>query len=56
MLSILLKLGPNTMDALGSAYKMPSLDEFAAQLTREQENLAHMGQLKPSKYQALVVN
>ena len=24
-----------TMDALGSAYKMPSLDEFLAQLTRE---------------------
>ena len=35
---------------------MPSLDEFAAQLTREQAKLAHMGQLKPSKYQALVAN
>lgn len=44
------------MDDLGSAYKMPPLDEFAAQLTREQENLAHMGQLKPSKYQTLVAN
>ena len=40
ILSILSKLGPKysifvstfyaTMDALGSAYKMPSLDEFAA--------------------------
>ena len=44
------------MDALGSVYKMPSLDEFAAQLTREQAKLAHMGQLKSSKYQALVAN
>ena len=35
---------------------MSSLDEFAAQLTREQAKLAHMGQLKPSKYQALVAN
>ena len=66
ILSILSKLGPEysiflsifyaTMDALGSAYKTPSLDEFAANLTREQENLAHMGQLKPSKHQALVAN
>ena len=66
ILSILSKLGPEysifistfyaTMDALGSANKMPSLDEFLAQLTMEQEKLAHMGQLKPSRYQELVEN
>ena len=31
------------MDALGSAYKMPSLDEFVAQITREQAKLAPKG-------------
>ena len=36
--------------------KCPSLDEFATYLTREQEKLAHMGQLKPSNHQALVAN
>lgn len=66
ILSILPKLGPKflifvstfyaIMDALGSTYKIPSLDEFLAQLTREQAKLAHMGQLKPSKHQAVVAN
>ena len=66
ILSILSKLGLEysifvstfyaTMGSLGSVYKMPSLDEFVAHLTREQEKLAHMGQLKHSKYQALVTN
>lgn len=61
ILSIFSKLGPNysicvftfyaNMDALGSAHKMPYLDEFVAQLTREQAKLAYMGTLKPSKHQ-----
>ena len=60
ILSILSKLGPKysifvstfyaTMDALGNAYKITSFDEFADHLKGEKEKLAHMGQLKSSKY------
>jgi len=56
ILSILAKLGPAysvyvstfyaTMDAFGSKFTMPSLEEFATQLTREQVKLLHMGTLK----------
>ena len=66
ILSILSKLGPNysvfvstfyaTKSALGSNYKMPSLDEFSVELAQEQDKLVHMGTIKPSKSHALVAN
>ena len=63
ILSILSKLGPNysvfvstffaTKSAIGSTWKMPSLDEFAASLTDEQDKLVQMGTLKASNAHAL---
>lgn len=66
ILSILSKLGPNysvfvstfyaTKCTLGTTFKMLSLDEFAVELTREQDKLVQMGTIKPSKSHVLVVN
>lgn len=66
ILSILSKFGPTyfvlvstfyaTKSALGNNYIMSSLDEFANELTKERDNLIHMGTIKPSKSHALTAN
>lgn len=46
-----------TRDALGTRFTMPSLDDFASSLTREQAKLASMGTVKPSSSsQALIAS
>ena len=64
ILSVLSKLGPDysvfvstfysTKSALGATWKMPSLDSFVTDLTREQDKLIQMGALKSSKPEALI--
>ena len=45
-----------TTGALGTQFTMPSLDDFAVNLTREQDKLIQMGILKSSKSHALAAN
>ena len=45
-----------TKGALGTQFTMPSLDDFAVNLTREQDKLIQMGTLKSSKSHALAAN
>jgi hypothetical protein len=66
ILSILSKLGPQysmfvssfytTKLAMGTTWKMPSLDAFVVTLTQEQDKLVHMGALKSSKAHSLATN
>jgi len=66
ILCILSRLDPNywvfvstffaTRPTIGSTWKMPFSDEFAASLTHEQNNIVQMGTLKASNAHALVAN
>jgi hypothetical protein len=45
-----------TKNALGAAWKMPSLDDFATTPMSEKDNLVKMGSLKYAKVHALATN
>ena len=63
ILSILSRLGPNysifvstffaTRSTIGSAWNMPSLDEFATSVTHDQDKIVQMGTLKAPNAHAL---
>lgn len=42
--------------ALGTSYKMSSLDHFMNEITKEEDKLIQMGTIKPSKSHALAAN